>query len=67
MAKCVFWTTNGSFSYDDNPGETPTSVGSYNKTWTLDDLRVTANRSVDQYVGVSKAASRYTFTLTVTD
>ena len=62
-----FWTTNGSFSYDDNPGETPTSVGSYNKTWTLDDFRVTANRSVDQYVGVSKAASRYTFTLTVTD
>ena len=62
-----FWTTDGSFSYDDNPGEAPTSVGSYDRTWTLDDLRVTANRSVDQYVGVSRAASQYTFTLNVTD
>ncbi len=62
-----FWTTEGIFTYDDNPGETPTSVGSYDRPWTLDDLRDTANRSVDQKVGVSKAASRYKFTLNVTD
>ncbi|MBQ6672595.1 MAG: hypothetical protein IJM73_05185, partial [Spirochaetales bacterium] len=62
-----FWTTEGIFDYDDNPGEASTSVGSYDRTWTLDDLRVTANRSVYKYVGGFRAASEYTFTLTVTD
>ena len=61
-----FWTTDGYCTYD-HPGVGHTPFGHYDRTWTLDELKVPANRSVNQYVGSSQRASRYIFTLTVSD
>ncbi|MCR5622507.1 MAG: hypothetical protein K6G18_11730, partial [Treponema sp.] len=63
-----FWTSDGYCTYD-HPGVGHTPFGHFDWTWTLDDLKTPANRSVDDQVwgDANGHGSHYTFTLDVSD